>query len=605
MKKIILFIMVLASLISLSSCFIDEWADNIGDDIVNNYIKEFDTENNSPNPTGDGLIEELLYENVLIDELLEEDTIYEEIINEQIIHEIEYDEFLSKEDIKLEAVKTEFYDNVDELQDDFLCESYHTVELDYAFIKQRISEGMSILLTEVIIDCAGIIIDICTLNWGELLLDAGQILVMAGGATLTAYIRAQIALSKSLKAGNSYEMAMYDALYEGANAFYYTVTSIDYAFQIINTVQMIENAAKALSKVYKKISSLSKSVDVIGNDGKIIGRVTSRGFEIKLDGKKINCKPALGQSLDGNEIIDLYDEGQKYVTSLRWDNDYVSTVKKNIPSEILYKNNINAGKVKYKFEGNKMYYFNYKQDGSFTKTFGGIIDAGGFVRNNFNQIIKRIDLNTGKEIDGFFKITKLPSKNKITVNVFGELVEITDVQKNITNPLKKVNVDGKISYFDSENVKLITEYDGSDGVKYIKGQPVNGDNGKVCGSIYDNKFDFSWKSNLDYVRSNATRKIRESLVDFTSTNDLKTIKKYFPQLKDEAIDYIKSYRRVPSNIDIHHVKNVANFPDKAGDYTNLVVVPRDEHLLLHNNDFHNMSTAKPDYYVDLKYLFNL
>ena len=83
------------------------------------------------------------------------------------------------------------------------------------------------------------------------------------------------------------------------------------------------------------------------------------------------------------------------------------------------------------------------------------------------------------------------------------------------------------------------------------------------------------------------------------------VRKNFPELTQAMIDYIKQYGRVPTSIQIHHIKNVANFPDLAGDFSNLVVVTKDSHLMLHGGDFHNMSVSKPNFYIDLKELFGL
>lgn len=88
-------------------------------------------------------------------------------------------------------------------------------------------------------------------------------------------------------------------------------------------------------------------------------------------------------------------------------------------------------------------------------------------------------------------------------------------------------------------------------------------------------------------------------------NNVNIIRQNFPELTLEMIDYIKTYDRIPTSIQIHHVKNVANFPDLADDFTNLVVLTKENHLLAHGGNFHNASFAKPSSYVNLKLLFNL
>ena len=607
MRKIIIFIVSIISLITLSSCFIDDWAEDIADGVVGNYTDEFNSNLNSPTPTGHrGVNEQILYETVLLEDVLRENVLTEEILRESVITKIENDEFLMQEDIVIETLKVEIYDDISELEEDFLCESYHSVDLDYSFIRQRIAAGCSIVLTEIVFDTASCVVDICTFNWAGLALDAGQMIVTAGGTSLSAFISAQIAKAKSLEAGNSYEMAMYDALYEGANAFYYTAVSIDTVNTIISTVQLVDLAAKAVKGVVKWIKNAVNGVEIVSETGQVIGKATSKSFKITVDGVEKTCKQAVGSSLDGNAIIDLYDANQKYVASIMKQGEKLVQVSRSIPNEILMKAGKNAGKAKYVIEGANIFKVTYTNAGEATKTICGSIDQGGFVKNNYGQIIKKIDFTTGKELNGFSKLSSTPSDNKITINVFGELVEITDASTNATKPLVKKTVSNVVTYLDSSNTKVLTEYAGTDGVTYIKRfSDVASDNGKVCGSIVDDAFDVGWKSRLDSIRSNATKTIRENLVNYVRNNNINLVRQNFPELTLEMIDYIKEYGRIPTSIQIHHIKNVANFPDLAGDYSNLVVVSKESHLLLHGGDFHNMSMTKPDFYVDLKWLFNL
>ena len=416
-------------------------------------------------------------------------------------------------------MRVEIYNDVDELEDDFLCESYHSIDLDYAFIKQRIAKGCSIVLTEIVFDTASCIIDICTFNWVGLAVDAGQMVVTAGGSSLSAFISAQIAKSKSLAAGNSYEMAMYDALYEGANAFYYTAVAIDTVNTIISTVQLVDLAAKAVKGVVKWIKNAANGVEIVSETGQVIGKATSKSYKVTVDGVEKTCKQAVGSSLDGNAIIDLYDSSQKYVTSVAKQGDKLVQVSRSVPNEILLKNGKNVGKAKYVFEGTDAFKITYANDGSAIRTWAGTIDQGGFVRNNYGQIIKKIDFTTGKEFDAFTKLSRTPSANKITVNVFGELCEITDTATQATAPLTKKTVNNVITYLDSSNTRVLTEYAGTDGITYIKRfSDSAADNGKVCGAIIDDAFDIGWKAQLDFIRSDATKAIRDNLVNYVRNN---------------------------------------------------------------------------------------
>ena len=106
----------------------------------------------------------------------------------------------------------------------------------------------------------------------------------------------------------------------------------------------------------------------------------------------------------------------------------------------------------------------------------GNIDAGGFIKNNYGQIIKKIDFDTGKEINGFSKLLKSSKANKVTVDVFGELVEITDDASKAMKPLTKKTVKGVVTYLDSANNSILKEYDGIDG-KYATGTAFQGRDG--------------------------------------------------------------------------------------------------------------------------------
>ena len=98
-------------------------------------------------------------------------------------------------------MRVEIYDDTYELAEDFLYELYHSADLVYLYIGQRIAACCSFVLTEIIFDTAICVIDICTFNRVGLAFDAVQIIVTAGGTTLSASISAQIAKDKSLEAG--------------------------------------------------------------------------------------------------------------------------------------------------------------------------------------------------------------------------------------------------------------------------------------------------------------------------------------------------------------------------------------------------------------------
>ncbi len=606
MKKIykyFLFILLgFCCLFSICSCGIfDKWGENI----ANNVVSEFDISKNDPAPTGKkGVNEQILYETVLLEDVLKENIITEQTLKERIQSEILSDEFLIVENIKIESINVDIYSDVDEMEEDFCCESYHSIDYDYALIKQRIAKGCSLVLAEVIIDTVSCVIDIVTYNWGGLALDAGQIIVTAGGTSLSAFIAAQVAKSKSLAAGNSYEMAMYDALYEGSKAFYYSAVSIDAVNTAISLYQLTDLAVKGVKSIVNFVKSKA-AVDIVDAAGNVIGKASSKGtYKLTIDGVEKTCKASGATNLAGS--IDLYDSVTKtYVTTITKTGDVLTQTARTIPNEILLKAGSNVGKAKYMFNGTEAFKVTYAADGTAIKTFVGNIDAGGFIKNNYGQIIKKIDFDTGKEINGFSKLMKSSKSNKVTVDVFGEIVEIIDDASKATQPLTKKTVKGVVTYLDSANNSILKEYDGIDGVVYLMRASDDVNYAKVSGAISDGAFDFNWRTNLDYIRSNATSTIRENLVTYVKNNNINVVRQNFPELTLEMIDYIKQYERIPTAIQIHHCKNVANFPDLAGDYTNLVVLSKESHLAAHAGDFHNASFSKPSCYIDLKWLFGL
>ena len=78
--KLLAILLVVAMLLSLTSCVFDEW----GEDIADSIVGEFDTSKNDPTPTGKpGVNEQILYETVLLESILEEKIITEDILKEQ------------------------------------------------------------------------------------------------------------------------------------------------------------------------------------------------------------------------------------------------------------------------------------------------------------------------------------------------------------------------------------------------------------------------------------------------------------------------------------------------------------------------------------------
>ncbi|MGN1227065.1 MAG: HNH endonuclease signature motif containing protein [Christensenellales bacterium] len=591
------------SLFSLSSC---QDFDDVGQNIPNKIVAEFDSSKNDTAPTGHkGVNEQILYETVLLEDVLKENVLTENIIKERIYSEIVNDEYLISEDVEVECINVEIYNDVDEMDEDFCCESYYSIDMDYALIKQRIASGTSLVLAEILIDAASCVIDIVTVNWGGLAIDAGQIIVTAGGTTLSAFIASLIAISKSLKAGNSYEMVMYDALYEGSKAFYYSAVVISSINAVISLFQLTDLAIKGVKSLVSFIKS-KKSISLVDGAGKTIGNLTSEEtIKLSVKGKVKECKISCATDLSGNSI-DLYDVNTKtYVATLNKVGDSLSFTVRNVPNEILLKSGNNAGKAKYVFNGTEAFKVTYATDGTAVKTFIGNIDAGGFIKNNYGQIIKRIDFETGKEINGFTRIIKSSKTSKITTDVFGELVEITNDANKTMKHLTKKKINGVITYVDSKNNKILKVCEGSDGVSYLMSVSDNINYVKVAGALKDGRFDFDWKTFLDYRRSNATSTIRKQLVEYVKENNINIVRQNFPELTLEMIDYIKSYGKIPTTIQVHHIKNVANYPDLADDFENLVVLTKKSHLEAHGGNFHNASSTKPYCYINLKWLFDL
>ena len=577
-------IAIVLCLSMLTGCGIFEQAgENIADNIVDKYDSqnEYDSSLNDPAPVLDPNAPNgvTLYETVLLEDILHEDVLHEDILEEQIFKEIVLSEKIIYEDVIVESILVEVIEDVDDLNE-FICESYYSEMLDYSLIQQRLSQGISMVLAEVVIDTGSAIINIVTCNWGGLALDAGQIVLTAGGTTLAAFIEGQVAKAKSLAAGNSYEVAMYDCMDAASSAYYYTAVAVNVVNTIISTAQLVKGLYELGTTIYKNLIKAEKIYDTAGN---VIGTLKAGNkIEVTVDGTKHTCQLAQG----GRHLFDI--KTGKYVGTL---DEALRLTVKELPSEI-YKD----GVLKYTIKDGNIFTVTKTGSGEIIETVKGSIDPAGFVKNSFGQIVEQIDFDTGNTIGNFKALADALQKAgapNVTVNVFGELVDST-TGKVIT---KKV-IDGVTTYVDSSGKALLTEYVGTDGVTYIK-RLSDVDNGKTVCALTDGLFDGSWKDTLNTIRSTATSNVRKAIAEFVADKPDRIVRKYFPQLTMEQIEYIRAYGKLPSDFQIHHVKNVANYPDLAGDYSNLEMLSREAHQAIHDGAFQNATVAPSDTYVDL------
>ena len=583
-RKVKSILSIVLCLSMLTGCGTFEKAgESMANNIVDNYDpqKEYDSSLNDPSPSLDPNAPNgvTLYETVLLEDILQENIIKEDILEEQIFKEIVLSEAILYEDVIVESVIVEVIEDVDDLNE-FICESYYADILDYSLIRQRLADGISLVLAEVVIDTGSAIINIVTCNWGGLILDAGQIVLTAGGTTLTAFIEGQIAKAKSLAAGNSYEVAMYDCMDAASSAYYYTAVAANVVNGIISTVQLTKGLYDLGTLIHKNFIKAEKIYDISGN---IIGKLKAGNkIEVKLNGKKYTCKFANG----GRHLFDV--KTGKYIGTL---NEALQLTVQEIPSEIC-KN----GVLKYIIKDGNIYNATKTADGVIIETIKGSIDGAGFIKNGFGQIVEQIDFDTGNTIGNFKALTAALNEAgspNITVNVFGELIDM-NTGKLVT---KKV-IDGVTTYVDSSGKSLLKEYIGTDGVTYIK-RISDVDNGKVVGALTDGLFDGTWENTLNMVRSTATSDVRKAIAGFVADKPDRVVRKYFPQLTMEQIDYIRSYGKLPSDFEIHHVKNVANYPDLAGEYSNLEMLSHEAHKNAHAGAYQNATVAPSGTYVDL------
>lgn len=588
-KTIVTVVLIICLIFSLGGCVFDDWGEDISDKIISGKLKEFDSSKNDDlpyNPNGN-----ILYETVLIEDVLHENVLTEDILEEHLIKQLLLQEELQDEDVLIESVSVQIIESVENFDDCFVCESNYSAELDYSFIRQRFAQGASMVISEVVCDLGSCVLDIVLCNWGGLAIDAGQVVLMVGSTTFAAFVGYQVALSKSLAAGNSYEMAMYDALDSSSKAFYYAAVSCE----MVNTVLSIAQSIKGIADIVKDLKNLFNNLIATGKVLDDAGRVVAKTYEdgtvaVNKNGKWIKCDYA-------GDSADLYNiKTKEYVATITKTGDnVVGLLTKQIPENIYS----TSGNLKYVCQGNDIWKITQTSTGEIVRTYKGTVDAGGFIKNGFGQIIDRIDFSTGKSFDAFSGIAK--TAPHVSCDVFGNFI---DLNTGKTLSVKKVG--SEITYFDSKGKAVFKQYSGDDGFTYLK-RLSDTDNGKTIGRLLDDgkHLDFTWKVELNEIRYKATQKIRKSLVEYVKNHSIQEVRANLPELTLEQIDYIKEFGRVPTSLQIHHYKNVANYPDYAGDLRNLEILSREDHLKAHGGNFQNSTSSPSINYVNLKKLFGL
>lgn len=585
--KILSLAVVFSLLLSLTSCVFDTLGENIADAVIDQYNPSSGNGSNSSNNT---LYDDELGDDVLLDDVLNDEVLKEHIIRETLIEELYLYEIIRQEDVRIESVSVSVYNDFQEFDYDFVCESNLVYEFDYSLIRERIADGASMVIAEVVIDLGSFVLDVCCGNWVEAAIDAAQILYTTVGTTLAAYIAGEAAKAKSLAAGNSYEVVVYDSLDAASSAFYYTAVVCD----VVNTAISLGQLAVSIAQIVKDVKRMSRAMkqgSVIADaSGSIAAsKIADDVFVITQNGKTVKCMMAANST-------DLYDIATKeYVCSLvKYSDDVVALESKTIPSQIY----TTRGTLKYECENGQIWRMSTKNGESVrgVKPLGNI-DPAGYVWSG-GKIVDHIDFATGTSLNAYRAIAN--AGENISVDLFGDLIDVSSGTK-----LTKQTVDGVVTYFDYSSKAVLKEYVGTDGFTYLK-RIGEFDNGKVVGKLTaDGKFDVNWCVELNKIRTEATQKIRGGLVRFIQENPVSVIRDKFPQLDDAQITYIKEFGRVPTSIQIHHCKNVANYPDLAGDLTNLEVMTYDGHLAAHNFNFKNSTSARSKNYIDLKKLFGL
>ena len=600
-KRVISILMILVISFNMLGC---DWSDKKGEELGDKFVDDYQTmvtnaleQQKEYDPNGTILYEDKLYEDILKEDILTEEVLLEEQLREKVLNELIKDELIIKEKVLIESVNVEVVKNIEEWDGDtFFCDSYYETNLDYSLIKENFAKGSSLIITEVVIDLGSAILDIVTAQWGMLALDLGQIVIMAGGTTLKSFIDYHIAKAKSEAAGNSYEVVMYDALDAASKSFYYTAVVLDKVMTVISLVQLvagIKKLAKELKQI-KLLKELKKTAEFVSENEKILVKIVDDTFEVVTDSGETTtkCLPAL---LKNATDVDLYDiVTKKYICTLvKKGDEFVVEVKK-LPNVIR-----NSKRILYEIDDSgNIYKIVTDSAEKETKKLVGTVDQGGFITDGLGRIIERVDFDTGKTLKCYNGINNIASN--ISVDVFGNIVDINTGEK-----LSTKSIDGITYFLDSNNNKILQVYDGKDNVKYLK-TISNTDNGRTVGQLTEEGlFDSGWKIALDASRSDATKTIRKKLVEFVKNHKDTEIRKLFPDLTLEQIDYIRTYEKIPQTIQIHHCKNVANYPDLAHDFTNLEVMSQESHLAAHGGSYLNSTTAKSSNYVDLKELFDL
>ncbi|MBQ9082737.1 MAG: hypothetical protein IJY28_04465, partial [Clostridia bacterium] len=508
-KSILLrLIAVVLCLSMLTGCtVIDRISQYIADQVIGLYdpLAAYDLSLNDPAPTQDpdrpnGVI---LYETVLMEDILRESVLHEETLEAQILQEIVLSESPLFEDVVVESVLVTVAGDMDDI-DDFLCEAYYAELLDMDLIRQRLSDGIALVLAEVVIDTGSAVLNIVTCNWGGLIVDAGQIALTAGGTTLMAFIEGQIARAKSLAAGSTYEVAMYDAIRAATDAYYYTAVALDVANTILSTAQLLEGLYDTGRIILGKLQQAESIRDAAGN---VIGALKNGDqIELRTGGRKRTCRLAA----DGT----LYDLRGNYVGVL--DDDLQFSVR-SLP-EAIHANN----RLRFTIEDGRLYRITQTTDGAAIRTCKGTVDGGGIVRNLHGQIVEKIDLNTGQTLESYRALTESLQKagaRNVTVNTFGELV-YADSGK----ALRKKRIHGVTTYVDDAGNPLLTEYMGTGDTVYLKSAGT----GRTVGALADGVFDGAWENTLNLQRSRATQAARDAIARFVQDKPNRTVRKYFP-----------------------------------------------------------------------------
>ena len=590
--KSIAFILVIVMLFSFTSCVFDEWGEDIADSVLDDYIPTPPSSggNNSSSTTDPGW-GDTLYDDVLTDDILTDTILKEHIIHETLLEEIVLYENLLHEDVIIESVSISVYDDFDDFDYDFICETNYVYDMDYSLIRERIAQGASMVLAEVVIDLGSLVLDICCCNWIEAGIDAAQIIYTSVGTTLAAFISAEVAKAKSLAAGNTYEVAMYDALDAGSSAFYYTAVACEVVNTAISLAQLGVNTARLVKEIKEIVVSMKTGAAVATSSGVIVAKKVANGvFDVTTDGKTVKCAMAANST-------DLFDvTTKKYVGTLVKHGDDIVIETPKVPSQIRLAN----GTLKYECENGQIWRISTK-NGEYVRgpKALGEIDPAGYVWNG-GKIVDHIDFSTGKSLNAYRAIAN--ASENISVDVFGDLIDVSTGAK-----LTKKTIGGVATYYDSNSQAVLKEYIGNDGTVWLK-RISNTDNGKVVGKLTaEGKFDINWCVELHKTKTEATMTIRKAFAKFIKENPVSVVRDKFSYIEniDEIIDYVKEFGKVPPSIQIHHWKNVANYPDLAGDLSNLEIMTYDQHRLAHNFDFRNSTSSKSKNYIDLKILFGL